>query len=194
MKLLGAAERLMLEKGFNATSVEDICSASGLTKGSFFHYFESKEQLGKAVLEYFSERREKEFEKAEYRKLSDPLDRVFGAIENYATVSRRTFEDPEAFAGCLIGNLAQELSNVYPTIRSQCVDCFTQVAKELEGDLKLAKVQYAPKSHIDPEALAEHFVMIMQGAMVIAKTQQNPKPILAGLQNYEKYLRFLFNK
>jgi TetR/AcrR family transcriptional repressor of nem operon len=52
-KLLDAAEGHMLSKGFTATSVDDVCRAAGLTKGSFFHYFDSKEHLGRVVVERF---------------------------------------------------------------------------------------------------------------------------------------------
>ena len=52
-KLLEAAQQLMLAKGFPATTVDEICEAAGFTKGSFFHYFESKEHLGKEVLDRF---------------------------------------------------------------------------------------------------------------------------------------------
>src|SRR5689334_24216214 len=52
-KLLDAAQQLMLSKGFPATTVDEICDTAGFTKGSFFHYFESKEQLGKEVLNRF---------------------------------------------------------------------------------------------------------------------------------------------
>ena len=52
-KLLETAQHLMLAKGYTATSVEEICEAADLTKGSFFHYFASKEDLGKAVLDRY---------------------------------------------------------------------------------------------------------------------------------------------
>ncbi|MGH2670894.1 MAG: TetR/AcrR family transcriptional regulator, partial [bacterium] len=52
-RLLDAAERLMLAKGFEATTVDEICGAAKLTKGGFFHYFHSKEDLGRQLLERF---------------------------------------------------------------------------------------------------------------------------------------------
>ena len=52
-KLMGAAQDLMLERGFTATTVDDICDKAGVTKGSFFHYFKSKDDLAKQVLGRF---------------------------------------------------------------------------------------------------------------------------------------------
>lgn len=50
-KLLGAAEALMLTDGYSRTSVESVCAKAGVTKGSLYHYFRTKEDLGIAVLE-----------------------------------------------------------------------------------------------------------------------------------------------
>ena len=80
-RLLDAAQALMLSKGYTATSVEEICTAAGLTKGSFFHYFEGKEHLGRAVAERFSASMRQVFESAPYHQEKEPLDRVYGRVE-----------------------------------------------------------------------------------------------------------------
>src|SRR5215471_18814920 len=80
-RLLDAAEGLMLAKGYTATSVDEICDAAGLTKGSFFHYFEGKEHLGRALAQRFYDTRRQLFDSAPFRKKKDPLDRVFGYID-----------------------------------------------------------------------------------------------------------------
>src|SRR6516162_5022333 len=74
-KLLDAALELMLAKGYTATSVDDVCTAAGLTKGSFFHYFESKEDLGKAVAERFYAGMHASLQSAPFLQEPDPLDR-----------------------------------------------------------------------------------------------------------------------
>ena len=193
-KLLDAAERLMLEKGFTATTVDDICAAAGLTKGSFFHYFENKDGLGKAVLEHTMERRRQMAETAPYVKLADPLDRVYGCLDFLAQLSRKMFESPDLAAGCLIGNLAQELSYTHPDIRSQCAECLKEVAKEIEVDLAAAKEKHAPKSPIDPRGLAEHFVAITEGSFILGKAQKNPGAVVENLNHFKRYLQFLFKK
>lgn len=52
-RLYESAQRLMIEKGYPATSIDEICTAAGVTKGSFFHYFGSKDQLGRELLERY---------------------------------------------------------------------------------------------------------------------------------------------
>src|SRR5262245_66246966 len=71
-KLLDAAQELMLAKGYTATSVDEICEAAGLTKGSFFHYFEGKEHMGRLVAERFFSSRKEMFLSAAFRLKKDP--------------------------------------------------------------------------------------------------------------------------
>jgi len=54
-KLVDAGVNLMRRRGFNATTVDDICAAAGVTKGAFFHYFKSKDDLATAAVIRFHE-------------------------------------------------------------------------------------------------------------------------------------------
>src|SRR6516164_7584070 len=87
-KLLDAAEELMLAKGYTATSVDEICTAAGLTKGSFFHYFEGKEHLGRVVAERFYAARKQMFASAPFHQKKDPLERVLGRIDFFLDMAR----------------------------------------------------------------------------------------------------------
>jgi AcrR family transcriptional regulator len=80
-KFLAAATDVIRAKGYTATTVDDICAAAGLTKGSFFHHFESKEQLGIAAVEQFNAMATELFGSAPYQAKDDPRDRIFGYID-----------------------------------------------------------------------------------------------------------------
>ncbi len=114
-KLLETAQHLMLAKGYTATSVEEICEASKLTKGSFFHYFAGKEDLGKAVLDRYVNGMLKAAQDAGFLKKSDPLQRVYGYVDFMIEISK----DPARRSGCLLGNFAQVLTDTHPEIRAQ---------------------------------------------------------------------------
>lgn len=193
-KLLDAAERLVLEKGYTATTVDDICESAGLTKGSFFHYFESKDALAKAVVAHTMEKRDRMTADAPYKKLSDPLERAYGIVDFMSHMVGEMFKDPKTRAGCVVGNLVQELAYTHPEIRSECADCLQEFAGELRAALTAAKAKHAPKSQIDPKSLSEHFVAVMEGSFVLSKAQQSPKVIQSGLKHFSKYLRSLFEE
>src|SRR5690349_12022971 len=79
--LLDAAVRSIREKGYAATSVEDLCANTHVTKGAFFHHFESKDALALATIDHFAEQAKAMFDSAPYRQLTDARDRVLGYID-----------------------------------------------------------------------------------------------------------------
>ena len=80
-KLLDAALLVIRAKGYSATTVDDVCHTAGLTKGSFFHHFESKQDLALAAAALFSSQAEGLFATAPYRALPDPVDRLLGYVD-----------------------------------------------------------------------------------------------------------------
>jgi len=187
-KLLDAAQRLMLAKGFPATTVDEVCKAAGLTKGSLFHYFESKEKLGKAVLERYVSFKQQMWQAAPFMKKSDPLLRVYGYLDFAVQMHKK----PEGQNGCLLGHFAQELSDTYPEIRSLCAERFGQWAKTFKRDLDEAKAKYAAKRSIDTQSLAEHFIAVLEGSLIISKAKQDRRMLERNLWHFKQYLKSLF--
>ncbi len=186
--LLDAAEQLMLAKGFVATTLDQICAAAGVTKGSFFHYFKSKEDLGKAVLERFCQVRLQFMRERPAQKEASPLERVYGWVDFAIEMSK----SPLAKNGCLLGNFAQELSDTHPEIRSLCAHRFTEWAALLKEGLDEAKAEHLPTSRLDTESVADHFIAIIEGALILAKAKQDMGVMEKSLSHFRNYLESLF--
>ncbi len=186
--LLDAALALMLAKGFGATSVEKICDSAGVTKGCFFYHFKSKEELACATLDRFFEGTQQMFREASFRTLSDPLERVYGYVDFAIECS----QSPMARHGCLIGNFAQELSDSHERIRLKCEAHFAEVVQSLQKDLSEAVLLHSPGSGVDVHGLAEHFVAVMQGALILAKTRQDAAVVKESLNHFKLYLKSIF--
>ena len=186
-RLLDAAERLMLAKGYAATTVDEICEAAKLTKGSFFHYFESKERLGRELLERFCAASQQRLLEA-CPKERDPLKRVYGMVQGAIKMSKAC----AARQGCLLGAFAQELSDSHPQIRAVCAEAFTQWARALKSELDAAKAQYAPKADVDTKSLAEHFIAIVEGSKILAKAKRNARIEEESLRHFQRYLEQIF--
>ena len=187
-KLFDAARDLMLEKGFVATTVDEICEAAGVTKGSFFHYFDSKEDLAKQLVVRFAKGMGKTFENACCSE-KDPLDRVYTYIDCAIEHSKK----PES-KGCLIGTFAQELSESHPEIRNICSDIFQKSGESMKADLAAAKEKYAPKSKIDVLSLAETFTATVQGSMILMKAKKDKSVMRRTLTHYRQYLKTIFGR
>jgi TetR/AcrR family transcriptional repressor of nem operon len=186
-ELLDAAQKLMLAKGFTATSVDEVCEAAGLTKGSFFHYFEGKEHLGRVVAQRYYASWQQISQSAPFRRKKDPLDRVLGSVDFFVAMSRAA-----TWKGCLLGTFIQELAETHPQIRSVCASCLCDLAQSLKQDLQEAKAKYAPHARWSPQSLAEHLIAVAQGATILAKARQDQKVFEECLGHFKEYLKCLF--
>src|SRR6516165_10517369 len=113
-RLLDAARDVIRANGYAGSTVDDICTAAGVSKGSFFHYFDSKEELGIAALERFGAMAATLFAAAPYQAASDPRDRVFGYVDFRISLLRG--EIP--LYTCLIGTTVQEAYATHPNLRA----------------------------------------------------------------------------
>jgi TetR/AcrR family transcriptional repressor of nem operon len=189
-KLLEAARQLMLAKGYGATTVDEICELAGVTKGSFFHYFENKEDLGKSVLDHFVTVMFRTIQEAPFHDRKDPFQRIYGYLDFLIALSK----NPDIPNSCLLGNFSQELSDTLPEIRSRCERHFGQWTEAFKKDLDDAKAKYCPKATIDTRSLAEHLIAIMEGSIILAKAKQDKEMIEKNLQHFRLYLKALFKK
>jgi len=181
----------MRVRGFNATTVDDICEAAGVTKGGFFHYFKNKEELAVAAVTRFDDVRARESTDAPFRKLADPLERVFGRLD-FAKESWNSDKGPTK--GCLVGMFAQELSLTNPELRRACEERFARVAKDFETDLAEAKALYAPRVGFDPKGLAMLYVSIVQGSLMLAKAAASNRVLVENIEQFRAYLQTLFGQ
>jgi len=188
-KLVDAGVQLMRAQGYNATTVEEICADAGVTKGGFFHYFKSKDDIAQAAAAHFFEDRTHDYEQAPFRKLADPLDRVFGRLDY---VKETTGGKAHVTKGCLIGVFAQELSFTNPAIRDICRHFFSRMARDFTQDLAEAKAAHAPDAKFNPQAVAQLYISVVQGSLMMAKTAGNNDVFYDNIEQFRSHVKCLF--
>lgn len=187
-KLLDAALQVVRTKGYSATRIDDVCAAAGLTKGSFFHHFRSKEDLALAAVARWTEVTEAVFAEAPYRRLEDPLDRVLGYVDFRRALLQGRLPEFTCFAGTML----QEVFDSYPEIREACAGCICGHAATLETDIAAAKRRHGASGNWTPESLALHIQGVLQGAFILAKAKQGPETAAASVDHLRRYLEMLF--
>jgi TetR/AcrR family transcriptional regulator, transcriptional repressor for nem operon len=187
-KLLDAALYVIRAKGYSAARVEDVCEYAGLTKGSFFHHFASKEDLALAAAEHFSAFAESIFSVAPYRFLANPLDRLLGYVNFRKAILQG--ELPEYT--CLLGTMVQETYETHPAIRKACDRCIGAHAATLVADIQAAVERYGLSPEWTVESLAYYTQAVIQGSFVLAKAQQSSQVAAACLDHLHRYLQLLF--
>lgn len=187
-RLLDAALYVIRAKGYSATRVEDICAAAGLTKGSFFHHFKSKEELALAAAEHFSLMADGLFATAPYRRLPDPVDRVLGYVEFRRAI---LLGDLPQFT-CLLGTMVQEAYETYPRIREACDRYIASHAHMLETDIAAAMAARGVQAEWTAESLAFYTQAVLQGSFILAKAQHSAEIAASCIDHLHLYLQMLF--
>lgn len=187
-RLLEAAIKVIREKGYADTSVDDLCREAGVTKGAFFHHFASKEALGVAAADAWSANSSALFANAPYHLHDDPLDRLLAYIDfRHDLIAGGIGEFT-----CLVGTMVQELYEESPAIRDACARSIFGHAQTLEADIALAMQKYAIKADWTPRSLALHTQAVIQGAFILAKAENNPDQARDGITHLRRYIQCLF--
>jgi TetR/AcrR family transcriptional repressor of nem operon len=183
-KLLDSALRTIRTKGYGASTVDDICHAAGVSKGSFFHYFASKEDLALAAAAYFSARADALFAAASYRDADDARERVLKYIDLRSAMLHGEFPD----FTCLLGTMVQETYATHPAIRQACDEHIRHHAADVAHDIAHAKQMYAPDAAWSAESLALFTQAVVQGAFILAKAHQDSDVAADCLAHLRRYI------
>ncbi|MCZ4281347.1 TetR/AcrR family transcriptional regulator [Kiloniella laminariae] len=189
-KLLDAAFSLIRAKGYCATSVDDLCREAGVTKGAFFHHFKSKEELGVAAANHWSEMTGIFFATAPYHDHQDPLERVLG----YLDFRRAILQGEVREFTCLVGTMVQETYDTAPAIRAACEASISGHAAKIEADIAEALARAGMKPDWSAKSLALHSQAVLQGAFILAKANGGAEIAGESIDHLKRYICLLFNR
>lgn len=183
-KILDACQALILQKGFSATSVNDICKATGLTKGAFFYHYSTKDDLGRAVMRRWSEQGDQIM--ASFVG-ADPVETLFGCID--MMIMSATHSDDAV--GCVVGEISQEsglsnsgLAEVAATSFNSAHARFQQMIADAASSLGVNQV-----SEGEFARMAWSLHAAFQGSMVMARAKQDPSVIVDVLEDHKQSLK-----
>ncbi|EMH3316540.1 TetR/AcrR family transcriptional regulator [Burkholderia multivorans] len=183
--LLRTGLEILTEKGFSSTGLDEILGRAGVPKGSFYHYFDSKEAFGLALIdryaEFFARKLDRHFGDAE----RSPLQRVRAFVDD----ARDGMARYDYRRGCLIGNLGQEMGALPETFRARLQATFEDWQRRLADCLRAAQ-QAGELSHAAaPAELAAFFWIGWEGAVLRAKLERRDAPLVLFAQHFFDALR-----
>jgi len=186
-RILEAALGVFRTRGYTAATVDDLCAAAGVTKGSFFHHFDSKEAAALAAIVHWNETTGALFAAAPYWQVQDPRERLLAYLDFRVDLVRGSI--PEFT--CLLGTLVQEIFASHPALQAACGAGIEAHARTLVPTIEAAKAQYAPEADWSAESLARHTQAVLQGGFVLAKAMNDPQAALDAIAHLKRYVRAL---
>lgn len=166
--IVAAALDTLHRQGFNATGVQDITDAAGVPKGSFYNHFESKEELGIEVIERYWQRA-----LAHLGGLNDtnvaPIVRLKSYFRSLDEISRKT----KYQRGCLIGNMATEMSDQSRPIRERLAIVMAAWTRGIESCVREAQADGSMRRDIDAKMIASFLLNAWEGTVMRAKVDKD---------------------
>lgn len=193
-RIMDAAESLILQYGFKATAVDRVIERAGVTKGTFFYHFKSKDEMARALVERFAD--------ADGRLLADNLARAEAAHEDpldQVLEFIRLFEDmladlDEPYPGCLFASYISEAGLFEDETIQVARDAFMLWRERLGGKFRQAAAIHAPRHEVDPESLADAILVVFEGAFLLSKTYLDAGLVAEQLRHYRQYVELLFQR
>jgi TetR/AcrR family transcriptional repressor of nem operon len=185
-QVITQASALFRERGFRGTSIGDVLARTGLQKGSLYHHFASKEELGHAVLDRLTaDLRGRLIEHLTAPVGPPPLDRIASSLDGFLTEQ----EASGCRGGCPIGNLAAEMADVDERFRGRLSDAFHRLSDAFATLIVRAKHDGDLAPDADPRALGEFLVASIEGGILLSKVHRSPEPLAASIRGAKAHLQ-----
>ena len=167
-RILAGAKELFLARGYTATTVDAICEKAELTKGSFYYFFDSKEDLGLAVLDWSLRQSAQMLATGSYVRMKDPVEKAFAFLEHLEKCS------PEIWSGgCLLGSFSLELADTNSRMQQAVASMFKAVADDFAKQLQPIAAQFSGKQAPTANELADTLLGTVEGSIILAKAHRD---------------------
>ncbi len=171
-KILATGQRIMGGKGFSAVGLNEVLTSAGVPKGSFYHYFGSKEAFGEALLEDYFEGyltdMDRTFGQAGKTR-AEQLDRYFAAwMEN------QSFEDCQG--KCLAVKLGAEVADLSASMRAALQRGTSAIVARLATTIQAGRAEGSLSIDQDPHVAAQSLYQLWLGASVMVKIVRTTQP------------------
>lgn len=182
--LLRVGVSILTEKGFSAVGLDEILSAASVPKGSFYHYFVSKDDFGLALIDSYADYFARKLDRAFENEDRAPLQRIGDFIADArAGMARYDFR-----RGCLVGNLGQEMGVLPERFRKRIKAVFSDWEARTAKCLRAAQARGQIAPDADCDRLAVFFWIGWEGAVLRAKLERNAEALDAFASGFFKLI------
>jgi len=191
-RILDLAYESIVQKGFAATSIDELVEAAGITKSGFFYHFKDKNDLARQLLERFLEEDKGIIDTIEQRarELSDdPLQSFLIFLNLYSQL----LDDMETLhPGCLVASITYQERMFDAEVRRMNVDYVLKLRRRFERWVDEILEGHESRDPVDAAALADHFTAIVEGAIILSKATRDEALMGRQTRLFRSYVKLLF--
>lgn len=191
-RLMDLAYESIVEKGFAATSIEEMVEAAGITKSGFFYHFRDKNDLARQLFERFLSEDEGIMETLEKRarELSDdPLQSFLIFLNLYAQM----MDEMEALhPGCMVATVTYQERMFDAEVRQMNVDYLRRMRERFVRWLEEIVARYPPRIPVELDELADQLNVIVEGAIIQSKALRDESLMGKQTRLYRNHIKLLF--
>ncbi|MBF0340142.1 MAG: TetR/AcrR family transcriptional regulator [Magnetococcales bacterium] len=172
-RLIQSGMELLHSGGYARAGVREICARAGVQKGSFYHFFATKGDLGLAVLERYHSHAHAVLDQALTPELS-PAARIERLFQLSSEIQQQFRQEVGVMPGCPFGNLVLEMSTCDEGFRLFLARVLREIMERLEGAIRTAEPESDGQQ---TKHRAEAIFALLEGAILIAKAENDPSII-----------------
>jgi TetR/AcrR family transcriptional repressor of nem operon len=171
-RLLEAGLGLLLERGYAGLGVQDVLDRTGIPKGSFYHHFESKQDMALQAVEMYTSMGHELLDHCLHPDGRPALARVRTFFDQLAG-----FYGTQGYLGCLLGTLGQELSGTSEVFRLKIDECMSSLAGRIAECFEEARREGDLPADTDSRKLADTILNAWEGAALRSRLLRSPDPL-----------------
>lgn len=181
-KILETGAEIIHLKGFNHTGIQEILSAAGVPKGSFYHYFKNKEDFGLQVIDHFTRYFALSCQDILEDAACSPLQKISQILQRFIDF----FRSKDCAYGCPIGNLSQEMGDLSPPFQAKLKESMDAMVEMYAGIIREGQDSAEISPRLNAQKAAEFLVSSWEGALLRMKIEKSLEPL-------ENHQRFIFD-
>ncbi|ANK80102.1 MAG: TetR family transcriptional regulator [Rhizobiales bacterium NRL2] len=191
-RIMDVAEQAVLEKGFGATSIDEIIAAAEITKSGFIYHFPDKPALARALLERYIERDNQVLDDVfgrAFELTDDPLQAMLVGLKLFAELMT---DLPAGHPGCLVATYCYQerlFDSEIREINARAVQAWRRRFRSLLDDIAAT---CPPRDEVDLDDLADMFSTVIEGGIVMSKALRDPPLLARQVLLLRSYVKLLF--
>lgn len=191
-RILDIAEASVLQKGFEATSIDEIVAEAGISRGGFFYHFQDKNALARAMLERYIDVENKLYDDifARARELND--DPLHSMLIGLKMLAELLDDMPNGHPGCVIAATAYQDRLFDKGVRNLNRQAILEWRKRFRAMFEEIAAVYEPREEVNMDALGDMVSSVAEGGLVLQRALGETNTVAEQIMLLRSYLKLLF--